>query len=223
MLYINGKLCRLIMVEEQLSAPTISLDGDILTITDESGLATSFDVLVGGEVKGTTTSSTFDLSTLGLSEGTHEITVKARASGYADSVASDAVGYAVVVYTLSGVWKIVSSQPNGNFTRQRFVKDDNVNVSVLGPEGMEAGWSSSISFWPTAVVVWGHTADDTMDQSISYIDGIFTNISSEVNAGVKYRSSNTNDINQALTIDFGEGVSVSKEFYDVFIANATKQ
>lgn len=35
----------------KLSAPTISLNGDILTITDNSGLATSFDILVDGEVK----------------------------------------------------------------------------------------------------------------------------------------------------------------------------
>lgn len=37
----------------QLSAPSISLDGDILTIHDESGLATSFDILVDGQTAGT--------------------------------------------------------------------------------------------------------------------------------------------------------------------------
>ena len=40
-------------------------------------------------------SKTFDLSTLNLSAGTHTITVKARASGYADSPASNAVSYVV--------------------------------------------------------------------------------------------------------------------------------
>jgi hypothetical protein len=40
-------------------------------------------------------SKTFDLSTLNLSAGTHEITVKARASGFADSPASNAVSYVV--------------------------------------------------------------------------------------------------------------------------------
>lgn len=38
-------------------------------------------------------STTFDLSTLGLPEGTHSITVKARASGYEDSDESNAVSY----------------------------------------------------------------------------------------------------------------------------------
>lgn len=49
----------------------------------------------------------FDLSTLDLSAGTHKITVKARASGYADSPASDAVSYVVAgeeTYTVSGTW-----------------------------------------------------------------------------------------------------------------------
>jgi len=36
-----------------LDSPTISLEGDILTITDESGLAEEFDILVDGEVKAT--------------------------------------------------------------------------------------------------------------------------------------------------------------------------
>lgn len=34
-----------------LTAPTISIDGDTLSIQDEEGLATSFDILVDGEVK----------------------------------------------------------------------------------------------------------------------------------------------------------------------------
>lgn len=38
---------------------------------------------------------TFDLSTLNLPAGTHSITVKARASGYADSAESNAVSYVV--------------------------------------------------------------------------------------------------------------------------------
>jgi len=45
-------------------------------------------------------STTFDLSTLGLPEGTHSITVKARASGYEDSAESNAVSY--VVETIEG-------------------------------------------------------------------------------------------------------------------------
>lgn len=38
--------------QTQLTAPTIALSGDTLQITDNSGLATSFDILVDGVVKG---------------------------------------------------------------------------------------------------------------------------------------------------------------------------
>lgn len=69
MAYINGKEIILfgvyyngeainpsvpdVPVTPTLSAPTITLDGDILTITDESGLAEEFEILVDGEVKAT--------------------------------------------------------------------------------------------------------------------------------------------------------------------------
>lgn len=45
---------------------------------------------------------TFDLSSLGLSEGTHSIQVRAKAKGYADSSLSEAVSYTVgaVMYRL---------------------------------------------------------------------------------------------------------------------------
>ena len=55
------------------------------------------------------TEKTFDLTTLTLSAGTHEITVKARASGYKDSVASNAVSYTVVTQeTALGTWIVDS-------------------------------------------------------------------------------------------------------------------
>ena len=38
---------------------------------------------------------TFDLSTLNLSAGTHSITVRAKANGYADSAESEAVEYTI--------------------------------------------------------------------------------------------------------------------------------
>lgn len=52
----------------QVQTPTISLDGDILTISDESNLATSFDIYVDGEVVETvsavTTTSALDEAVL---------------------------------------------------------------------------------------------------------------------------------------------------------------
>jgi hypothetical protein len=42
----------------------------------------------------------FDLSTLNLSEGTHSITVRAKANGYLDSAESNAVSYTGVSYVI---------------------------------------------------------------------------------------------------------------------------
>lgn len=47
----GGRVWKKLSSMLQLTAPTLSLDGDMLTITDDSKLATSFDILVDGEVK----------------------------------------------------------------------------------------------------------------------------------------------------------------------------
>ena len=83
---------------EQLPAPYgLELNGDIITWGDYSTLATSFDILVDGVVKATVSAPTnsFDLSTLGLADGTYSITVVSKASGYANSDPSEAVTYTV--------------------------------------------------------------------------------------------------------------------------------
>lgn len=113
-----------------LTAPTISLDGDILTIIDESGLAESFDILVDGELKALTGDHTFDLSTLGLSTGTHSITVKAKADGYKDSDESIAVSYSVYTYLMRfGVYNVVVDVETGEIIENN---NDNVYTLVCG-------------------------------------------------------------------------------------------
>ena len=92
------KLSTVTIPTEQLPAPYgVSLDGDYLTWGDYSILATSFDILVDGVVKATVSAPTnsFDLSTLGLADGTYSITVVSKASGYANSDPSEAVTYTV--------------------------------------------------------------------------------------------------------------------------------
>ena len=61
---------------------------------------------------------TFNLSKLGLSVGTHSVTVKARAIGYGDSDSSNVVSYEPP-YTVSGTWEFneeldFSHYNNGN-------------------------------------------------------------------------------------------------------------
>ncbi len=48
---VGDRVIRRLGALQKLAAPTISIDGDRLTITDESGLAESFDILVDGVVK----------------------------------------------------------------------------------------------------------------------------------------------------------------------------
>jgi hypothetical protein len=91
----------------KLPAPTLLLIGDELRITDGSGRATSFDILVGGVIKGTTTKTPFDLATLNLEPGVHTVTVVAKADGCIDSPESKAVSYEGD--ELAGTWVINAS------------------------------------------------------------------------------------------------------------------
>ena len=88
-------------VEEivQLATPTIAInaDGKTLEITDVEN-ATSYDVYVDGTMKTNVASvpntTTVDLSTLSdIADGTHTVTVKAKANGYIDSEFSNEVSY----------------------------------------------------------------------------------------------------------------------------------
>ena len=85
-----------------LNAPTVSLSGYTLTITNPASngnFVTKFKVFSDGTalteatIKGSTT--TVDLSTLFTAAGTYSITAKASAAGFNDSVASSAVSYTV--------------------------------------------------------------------------------------------------------------------------------
>lgn len=87
------------VVLPQLNAPTLSLDGDTLTITanaDNGAFATSYDLYADGSLVGNYTSTTIDLTTLGLAEGTYSITARAKGANFVDSADSVAVSYEVV-------------------------------------------------------------------------------------------------------------------------------
>lgn len=91
----------------QLSAPTLSLDGDTLTIAanaDNGAFATSYDLYVDSSLVGNYTSTTIDLTTLGLAEGTYSVTVRAKGTNFADSADSVAVSYEAPEDPLAGTW-----------------------------------------------------------------------------------------------------------------------
>ena len=82
-----------------LGSPTISLNGDILTITPVAN-ATSYKVFSNNNLLTTSTTTTVDLSTLFSESGTYTITVTALASGYLESGPSNAVTYKFQLITL---------------------------------------------------------------------------------------------------------------------------
>jgi hypothetical protein len=76
-----------------LKAPTISLDGELLTITDNSNKAESFGIYVNGVSVKTIYGNSFDVSQIKFTESINEITVKAFARGYNSSNFSNPVYY----------------------------------------------------------------------------------------------------------------------------------
>ena len=82
-----------------LESPTISLSGDILTITSVAN-ATSYKIFSNNNLLTTSTTTTVNLSTLFSESGTYTITVTALADGYLESGPSNAVTYKLQLVTL---------------------------------------------------------------------------------------------------------------------------
>ena len=82
-----------------LESPTISLNGDILTITPVTH-ATSYKVFSNNTLLTTSTTTTVNLSNLFSKGGAYTITVTALASGYLESGPSNAVIYKLQLVTL---------------------------------------------------------------------------------------------------------------------------
>lgn len=86
----SGNKCfKKLTTQPRLTAPTISIEGTTLTITDNEGKATSYDILVDGVVNKNTTKHTFDCLFLYLEEGTYSISVIGKADGYINSKESN--------------------------------------------------------------------------------------------------------------------------------------
>ncbi len=83
-----------------LAIPTIAITENRLVITDASGKADRYVIYVNGVEKTTTTINNVALDSLGLTTGTYNITVKATASGYADSELSTSASYSVISFML---------------------------------------------------------------------------------------------------------------------------
>lgn len=139
-----------------LVTPVIQFNGDVLNITDADGKATSFDILVNGEVVQSVSAenATFDFSTLNLPVGTYSVTVKAKADGYVDSETSSAVTYTVVprVYgittTLNGCSassdNATEISENGTTTLRFELQNGYTFPASINVTGAEYVWDSNI-------------------------------------------------------------------------------
>lgn len=83
-----------VMTPHQDIAPTIAIKDDTLIISTVSSVSNSYDVYVNDIFRQNITTTTFDLSSLNLSLGTHTVKVKAKNSiGLNDSNFSNVVDY----------------------------------------------------------------------------------------------------------------------------------
>jgi hypothetical protein len=139
-----------------LTTPVIQFNGDVLNITDADGKATSFDILVNGEVVQSVSAgnATFDFSTLNLPVGTYSVTVKAKADGYVDSEASSTVTYTVVprIYSITTTLNGCSASSdnateiseNGTTTLRFELQNGYTFPASINVTGAEYVWDSNI-------------------------------------------------------------------------------
>ena len=81
---------------------TTTLSANTLTISNVPSGVTQFAIYASGTLKKTVTTTTVDLSTLGLTNGTYTITVKPAGTGYTNATASTSKSYTVIAFTIAG-------------------------------------------------------------------------------------------------------------------------
>ena len=87
-----------------LNAPTISLNGSTLTITNPTtngNFVTAYKVYDGASLIASTTETSLDLSTLITTDGTHSITVKAAGMNFGDSASSNSQSFVLTHYSIT--------------------------------------------------------------------------------------------------------------------------
>lgn len=121
----------------KLAAPVISLSSNVLTISAVAN-ATSYDVYINDSVKTTVTNTSVDLSTLGLANDDYTITVKAKAEGYSDSLASNSIKSYIgeaVTGEITDSWEEIIAAVNDDSYKQRYAVGAYKPLN-LGSEGI---------------------------------------------------------------------------------------
>ena len=193
--YSSGGKCfkKLSTILPQLSAPTISIDGNTLRITDTSGHAEGYFVYANGALSFAVADrvDAIDLDGYITESGTYSITVKAYADGYEESEQSNVVEYVVsdVVTDLTGKTYYVKSgwvaeKGYGKFNINGFHIVDGVQSKTF--EQFNLGYGS---FYP--------------------YNGAYANVFSTVRNGSNY-SQWDNSYSFTLTITGGNDVKSTK-------------
>lgn len=98
---ITSNVSFTVTADGALTAPTISISGNTLLITDNSGkTGNSYEIYVNDSLKLTATSTSVMMNSLNLGVGTHTIKVKAKNTNYITSAFSN-----------SATWKVYSITP----------------------------------------------------------------------------------------------------------------
>lgn len=98
---ITNNVSFTVTADGALTAPTISISGNTLLITDNSGkTGNSYEIYVNDSLKLTATSTSVIMDSLNLGVGTHTIKVKAKNTNYITSAFSN-----------SATWKVYSITP----------------------------------------------------------------------------------------------------------------
>lgn len=114
--YIDSEQSNIVVYHVPLFTPVISIDDNILTVQPVQ-YATEYDIYADDTIVATLTNElSLNLTTLGLSAGSHSIKAKAQATGYYDSDFSNVITWIVKLATptisISGATLTISAVPN---------------------------------------------------------------------------------------------------------------
>lgn len=188
---------------------TISITGGTDT-TNPKLIAwlSKYGELQGGEEEATPT-LTYDLSQLDLPEGTHSITVVAKADGYSNSAPSNAVEYAVenaeetVSITLKG--RGVSSA-SGNYTHPRIkfgsapTSDGDYDYYASGYTVLITGNDEEIDTYLTPIAITTSPIAYIWQEYVDSAAGYKINDGSTITTGVGYANATQIDLNDGDAI-----------------------
>ena len=136
-------------VNPTLNAPSISLDGSTLTITNPSSngnFVTGYKVFNGSTLLTTITSTTVDLKTVIEEYGTYTITVKAVGTNFNDSAASNSVEYEYAELTL----QYYGTATELSATRRNLAATTIGNYALFGG-GYDSNGSAAVDAYDTSL------------------------------------------------------------------------